>query len=405
MTTIFVFSHLRWNCVYQRPQHLMSRLATHYQIVFVEEPLTSGNDFLEHFRPVPNVEVLRPHVTSALACLHDDHLPVLQSHLAEFIRERSIDNYLVWFYTPGALPLASGLTPRAVIYDCMDELSGFMNAPRQFIQRENALYQLADLVLTGGPSLYRSRRERHPNVHCFSSSVDAAHFAPAGESPTPDHPAQESVPHPRLGFSGVIDECIDLALIAAIADAHPAWQLVMVGPVKIKPEKLPQRSNIHWLGQQSYEDLPRLMAGWNVCMLPFALNDATRFISPAQALEYMAAERPSVSTRIREVAEPYGQVIAIAGTTAEFIDACATLLIESDAQKAVRELEMRRILAGTSWDAAAAAIHRLIEALPGNVPLLREAANSDFPPELAFGAGRGSVAAAQRLGAVGRAAR
>ena len=393
MPAIIVFSHLRWNFVYQRPQHLLSRLARHYQIVFVEEPVPNGDDFLEHLRPAPNVEVLRPHVTSTLPGFHDDHLPVLQSQLAEFIRERRIDDYLIWFYTPMALPLASGLKPRAVIYDCMDELSAFMNAPRQLIQRENALYPMADLVLTGGPSLYRSKRERHANVHCFPSSVDAAHFAPVEGSRIPDHPAQESVPHPRLGYCGVIDERIDLALIAAIADAHPAWQLVMVGPVvKINPEILPQRSNIHWLGQQSYEDLPQFMANWNVCLLPFALNDATQFISPTKTLEYMAAGRPSVSTRIRDVAEPYGHVVAIADSKAEFIDACANLLGESDSQTAVREQEMRRILAGTSWDATADAIHLLIEALPANIPLRQDAANSEFGAELVEDAGRWSDA-------------
>ncbi len=382
MPTIIVFSHLRWNFVYQRPQHLLSRLAKHYQIVFIEEPVPNGDDFLEHLRPAPNVEVLRPHVASTTPGFHDDHLPVLQSQLAEFIRERGIDDYLVWFYTPMALPLANGLKPRAVIYDCMDELSGFMHAPRQLIQRENALYQLADLVLTGGPSLYRSKRERHGNVHCFSSSVDAVHFAPVAGSPMPDHPAQESVPHPRLGYCGVIDERIDLDLIAAIADAHPAWQIVMVGPVvKINAERLPQRSNIHWLGQQSYDDLPQFMAGWDVCLLPFALNDATRFISPTKTLEYMAAERPAVSTRIRDVAEPYGHVVAIADTALEFIDACAAMLAELDAQKAVRVQEMRRILSGTSWDATADAIHLLIEALPANIAAAQDAANSEFAPE------------------------
>ena len=415
MPTIIVFSHLRWNFVYQRPQHLLSRLARHYQIVFMEEPVPNGDDFLEHLRPAPNVEVLRPHVTSTLPGFHDDHLPVLQNQLAEFIRERRIDDYLIWFYTPMALPLVNGLKPRAVIYDCMDELSCFMNAPRQLIQRENALYHMADLVLTGGPSLYRAKRQRHANVHCFSSSVDAAHFAPVEGSPIADHPAQESVPHPRLGYCGVIDERIDLELIAAIADAHPAWQLVMVGPVvKINPGVLPQRSNIHWLGQQNYGDLPRFMAGWNVCLLPFALNDATRFISPTKTLEYMAAGRPSVSTRIRDVAEPYGHVVAIADTTAEFIDACADLLAESDSQTAVRDQEMRRILAGTSWDATADAIHLLIEALPERIREPRDAANSDFAPELAdecapwadapeystvvLGAGPTGLAAAYHLG-------
>ena len=385
MPTIIVFSHLRWNFVYQRPQHLLSRLAKNYQIIFMEEPVPNGADFIEHLTPAPNVEVLRPHVTSSIAGFHDDHLPVLQSHLADFMRERGIDDYLVWFYTPMALPLASGLAPRAIVYDCMDELSAFMHAPRQLIQRENALYQLADLVLTGGPSLYRSKRERHGNVHCFSSSVDAVHFAPDAQGGPGDHPAQANLPHPRLGYCGVIDERIDLELIAAMADVHPEWQIVMVGPVvKISPDKLPQRGNIHWLGQQGYEDLPRFMAGWDVCLLPFALNDATRYISPTKTLEYMAACRPSVSTRIRDVAEPYGHVVAIADTALGFIDACETLLAESGAQADSRLAQMQAIVSATSWDATADAIHAQIGALPTRRAAVRDdAANSDFSPIVA----------------------
>lgn len=391
MPTIIVFSHLRWNFVYQRPQHLLSRLARHYRIVFIEEPVPNGRDFLERLSPALNIEVLRPHVASSVAGFHDDHLPVLQGQLADYLRERGIDDYLVWFYTPMALPLAAELQPRAVIYDCMDELAAFLHAPRQLIQRENALYQLADLVLTGGPSLYRSKRERHGNVHCFSSSVDAGHFASAVGNRLPDHPAQARLPHPRLGYCGVIDERIDLDLIAAMADMHPQWQIVMVGPVvKINLEKLPQRSNIHWLGQQGYEDLPRFMAGWDVCLLPFALNDATRFISPTKTLEYMAAGRPSVSTRIRDVAEPYGHVVAIADTPQEFIQACEALLNEPAAQTASRLAQMQDIVSATSWDATADAIHAQITALPARRDAVRdEAANSDFAP--AHGETRGAA--------------
>ena len=382
MPTIIVFSHLRWNFVYQRPQHLLSRLARHYRIVFMEEPVPNGRDFLERLSPAANIDVLRPHVASSIPGFHDDHLPALQSQLADYLRDEEIDDYLVWFYTPMALPLAAELQPRAVIYDCMDELAAFLHAPRQLIQRENALYQLADLVLTGGPSLYRSKRERHGNVHCFSSSVDAGHFASAAQGSLPDHPAQAYLPQPRLGYCGVIDERIDLDLMAAMADVHPEWQIVMVGPVvKINLEKLPQRSNIHWLGQQSYEDLPQFMAGWNVCLLPFALNDATRFISPTKTLEYMAAGRPSVSTRIRDVAEPYGHVIAIADTPLEFIDACEALLVESAGQAASRLAQMQAIVSATSWDATADAIHAQIMALPARRDAVQdEAANSDFAP-------------------------
>ena len=409
MPTIIVFSHLRWNFVYQRPQHLLTRLAKHYQIVFMEEPVPNGADFLEHLTPAPNVEVLRPHVTSSIAGFHDDHLPVLQSQLADFLRTRGIDDYLIWFYTPMALPLAGELQPRAVVYDCMDELSAFMHAPRQLIQRENALYQMADLVLTGGPSLFRSKRERHDNVHCFSSSVDAGHFASAADSDLLDHPAQAALARPRLGYCGVIDERIDLELIAAMADVHPEWQIVMVGPVvKISHDKLPQRSNIHWLGQQDYADLPRFMAGWDVCLLPFALNEATRFISPTKTLEYMAAGRPSVSTRIRDVAEPYGHVVEIADTALAFIAACEAVLAETDAQQTRRRALMQGIVQATSWDATAEAIHAQIAALPARRPADRvEAANSDFGalqagpvsyPVVVIGAGPTGLAASYHLG-------
>ncbi len=362
MTCIIVFSHLRWNFVYQRPQHLLSRLARHHRVIFMEEPVPSAeSDRLEHLHPAPGVEVLRPHLTGVASGFHDDQLPMMGSQLADFMREQGIEDYYVWFYTPMAVPLAKDLQARAVIYDCMDELSAFKNAPRQLIQRENALYQLADLVLTGGPSLYQSKRERHPNVHCFASSVDAAHFADEVQ----DHPAQAGLRHPRLGYYGVIDERIDLDLLAALADSHPEWDIVMVGPVaKISDDALPQRSNLHWLGQRSYEELPQFVAGWDVCLLPFALNEATRFISPTKTLEYMAAGKPAVSTRIRDVAEPYGHIVKIADTPLEFIAACETLLTESQAERDARRAQMRGVVAGTSWDATARAIRDLMDVLP-----------------------------------------
>ena len=327
MPHLIVFSHLRWNFVYQRPQHLLSRLAQHFPVVFLEEPVADAEaDRLELLRPAPGIDLLRPHVRARATGFHDEHLPALGAHLADFLESQGIDDYLVWLYTPMALPLLQGLSPRAVVYDCMDELAAFRGAPRQLLQRESALYQVADLVLTGGPSLYEAKRTRHPQVHLFPSSVDAAHFA-SGQGQ--EHPAQQDLPRPRLGYHGVIDERLDLDLLAAVADAHPEWQLVMVGPVaKIAPESLPQRPNIHWLGQRPYEELPALVAGWDLCLMPFALNEATRFISPTKTLEYMAAGKPTVSTPIRDVAEPYGDVVRISATPAEFVAACEALLAE-----------------------------------------------------------------------------
>ena len=208
--SLIVFSHLRWNFVYQRPQHLLSRLARHYRIHFFEEPVASqAEERLEISEPAPNVSVYRMHSTIASPGFHDDQIPTLQRMVTEVVASEGIEDYAVWFYSPMALPLMQQLSPLAVIYDCMDELSAFRNAPRQLLQRESALLKRADVVFTGGPSLYRAKRDRHPNVHCFPSSVDAEHFRSAQDG-ADEHPLQQSVAKPRLGYFGVIDERLDL---------------------------------------------------------------------------------------------------------------------------------------------------------------------------------------------------
>jgi glycosyltransferase involved in cell wall biosynthesis len=358
MKTLVVFSHLRWNFVYQRPQHLMSRLAARWRVIFIEEPVPrSPRNELERLEPAPGVEVWRPHVIGDTPGFHDDHLPVLRRLVANAMQEQDITDYWIWFYTPMAVPLGAELTPRGVVYDCMDELSAFKNAPRQLIQRENALFKMADLVFTGGRSIFNAKRSRHPRVHCFPSSVDATHFRKASQ----DHPLQAALPRPRLGYCGVIDERINLPLIDAIAKARPQWQIVMVGPTaKIDPRELPRRANIHWLGQQSYDDLPALISGWDVCLLPFALNEATRYISPTKTLEYMACGRPSVSTSIRDVVEPYGQVVNIADTPEGFVIDCEAILERSREEQAAHAQALAQIVARTSWDSTAHAMAELI---------------------------------------------
>jgi UDP-galactopyranose mutase len=361
MSTILVFSHLRWNFVYQRPQHLLSRLAREYRVIFIEEPMTgSSGNFLEHISACAGVEVLRPHITGSATGFDEANLEFLHEMVAGYLRQKRIDDYAIWLYTPLALPIAKRLSACALIYDCMDELSAFRNAPPQLIDRENELFGVADIVFTGGPSLYESKKTRHHNVYCFPSSVDAAHFAPA-RTEIRDHEAQQAIPFPRVGYYGVIDERIDTDLIAALADARPDWQVIMVGPVvKIDPETLPRRPNIHWLGQRGYDELPRLVRTWDVCMMPFALNESTRFISPTKTLEYMAAERPAVSTPIRDVVDPYKHVVRIAYSHEEFISACAAAMAESETERAARVRAMRGIIAQTSWDKTAYTMGRLI---------------------------------------------
>jgi UDP-galactopyranose mutase len=362
--SIVVFSHLRWNFVYQRPQHLLSRLAAHHPVFFVEEPEldTAGPPRWERSTPEPNVVVLRPRTPVPAPGFHADQLPALEPLMAELAEELDGRTIVAWLYTPMALPLAEALAPDVVVYDCMDELSLFLGAPPELLSREASLIECADVMFTGGPSLFRAKQDRHPNVHCFPSSVDAAHFRVQGrELAEPDD--QAGLPHPRFGFYGVIDERLDLPLLEFIAKAHPEWQIVLVGPiVKIDPASLPQRENIHYLGQRSYQELPRYLAGWDVCLLPFARNDATRFISPTKTLEYMAAELPIVSTPITDVAEPYGSIVYLGDTPAEFLAACEAALAAGPEERGDRAAKMRRVLAGTSWDVTVSAMESLLAA-------------------------------------------
>ncbi|TWI67257.1 glycosyltransferase involved in cell wall biosynthesis [Pseudoduganella lurida] len=380
MSTIIVFCHLRWDFVFQRPQHLLTRLAKHYNIVLVEEPIHhDGESFMKKWNPAPNITVCQPHTPVHQWGFHDDQIPLLQPMVAELVPEG--EDPIVWFYTPMALPLLPQLHASLVIYDCMDELSAFKNPPRQLLQRESALLSIADLVFTGGPSLYEAKRTRHANAHCFSSSVDAKHFAHALDR-SASHPDQEHIPHPRLGFYGVIDERFDLDMAAAVADAHPEWQIVLVGPVvKIDPAHLPQRTNIHYMGQRTYDELPKFLAGWDVAMMPFALNEATKFISPTKVLEYMAAELPIVSTPIKDVVQPYGHVVAIGHSAAKFVAHCEAALAQTPEQTAEMVQKMRDVVANTSWEKTAERMRELIETTEPS----RNFARLTTPEDLSYG--------------------
>jgi protoporphyrinogen oxidase/glycosyltransferase involved in cell wall biosynthesis len=363
MNELVVFSHLRWNFVYQRPQQILSRLARRFRILFVEEPrYASGDPRALRSSPARGVTVLTPHTPLTAPGFHDDQIPLLQKLVGQAIAREHFDAYGAWLYTPMALPLLTKLSPRIIVYDCMDELPAFKAAPRQLVQRENALLRIANVVFCGGPSLYESRRARHCNVHLFPSSVDREHFA-RGADAANAHAEVKALGRPRLGFFGVLDERLDTELLAGIAERRPEWEICLVGPVlKIDKATLPQAPNLHYFGQRDYAELPAFLAGWDLAILPFARNESTRCISPTKTLEYMAAGRSIVSTRVGDVERLYGEVVRFADTPDDFVAACEAALVEPEAARSERRALMQRMVASTSWDETAREMRRRIEA-------------------------------------------
>jgi len=286
--------------------------------------------------------------------------------LDELIGAWEIQRYALWYYTPMAMAFSGHLKPIATVFDCMDELSAFAFAPRELLDYEEELLRRADLVFTGGHSLYEAKRHRHPRVHPFPSSVDTNHFGQA-RSGLDDPRDQAGIPHPRLGFFGVVDERMDLDLIAGLASQRPDWQIVILGPVvKIDEASLPTAPNLHYLGSKQYADLPAYVAHWDVALLPFAINASTRYISPTKTPEYLAAGKPAVSTPIHDVVRPYGErgLVRIASGTDEFVAAVEAALNEHQPRAETRRAWLERvdeILAQTSWDHTWAQMDALIE--------------------------------------------
>jgi UDP-galactopyranose mutase len=359
---LICLSHLRWNFVFQRPQHLMTRFAKERRVFFFEEPIfDTATPELRTTRD-QGVYVCEPHLPRDLspAAVTAE----LRRLLYELHNRFTIDRPVMWYYTPMALAFARDLTASAIVFDCMDELSAFHGAPPELLKHEAELLTRADLVFTGGQSLYEAKRERHRRVYAFPSSVDVPHFASARQTKT-DPADQASIPHPRLGFFGVVDERMDLGLLDAVASARPEWQIVMLGPcVKIDPSTLPRHPNIHYLGMKKYGELPSYLSGWDVALLPFAKNDSTRFISPTKTPEYLAAGRPVVSTSVRDVVRPYGEqeLVHIADRPDDFIRAIERAL-EPPSQDWRDRVD--RFLSELSWDRTWSEMSALIDGVTG----------------------------------------
>ncbi len=373
LETIVAFSPLRWNGSVHRMQHILSRLAVKRRVIYIEEPVSAAAS-APHWQlssPAPNVLVCRPHLPGPGPAYGPEQLPAWQPLLRKLRESYIINDLVAWVSTPLAAPLLNELGPDVIIYDCIDEISSPRACTAQWNDSETKLLSRADVVFTSGLSLYRAIRSRHANVHYFPSSVDAAHFRQARGThqrllnhplfSRPGEPeVQAELPHPRLGFYGVLDQRVDFALIDAVARTRPDWQLVLIGPVESNPRSLPRQPNLHYLGPRPYNQLPGYFSGWDVALLPFVVNETTRYLNPATALEYMAAERLIVSTRIADVVEPYCDIVYVGHSPNTFIVGCEQALNASPAERAERLRLMREVLMDTSWQHTARAMEHVM---------------------------------------------
>jgi UDP-galactopyranose mutase len=368
-TTLICFSHLRWNFVFQRPQHLMCRFAREMNVVFWEEPVeidASETAYLK-VRAADGCSAMRVVVPHLPQGMPDEAREAALKRLLDAHVASRRGPLVAWYYTPMMVPFSRHLDADVTVYDAMDELSKFRFAPPRLLDLEAELLGKADIVFTGGSSLYEAKKDRHENVHCFPSSVDRAHFLRA-RAPQGEPADQAGIPRPRLGFYGVLDERFDTELLARIAEMRPDWSFVMVGPiVKISEDDLPHRENIHYLGAKTYAELPAYLSGWDVALMPFAMNESTRFISPTKTPEYLAGGKPVVSTPVKDVVRHYGHLrgVQIAADPESFVAACEKALELSRNPESGWLAEADLLLSATSWDTTQARMAGLVAELLG----------------------------------------
>lgn len=371
MSGLVCISHLRWDFVWQRPQHLLSRIAKRYPVLFVEEPIHTAkvSEPVLEVLPggTPNISVLRllypaRHENDQRWLGHGDPetQAVYNKLLKEYLQTEGYNDPLLWLYTPMAHEFVEVLRPRLFIYDVMDQLSAFKGAPPALLEHERRMLQRADIVFTGGVSLYRDKKPFNAASHLFPSGVEVEHYQQAMHRQAFKRPADlPPADKPLLGYFGVIDERMDFELLNYVAQNRPDLNIVLVGPLaKIRREDLPQEPNIFITGMKNYQELPSYLAFFDVALVPFARNEATRFLSPTKTLEYMAAHKPIVATPIADLVELYGSVVHVAHTPQEFLQKIEVALKEDSSERRVQE---GKLLSQARWDNIAEQMRRLIE--------------------------------------------
>lgn len=342
MKNLLCFSHLDWNFVYQRPQHLLSRFSQNYKVFYFEEPKFGEENSVFEVEN-SSVTVIKTFVKNL-----SDYSDIEQL-VNDYLKRKGITADILWYYTPMALKFTSKIDAQVVVFDSMDELSAFKFAPQDLLEKEEELFRKADIVFTGGNSLFEAKKHRHHNIHSFPSSIDKSHFLKARDNGN-DPDDQKNIGFPRFGFYGVVDERFNIDLLREVSVKKPDWNFIIIGPVvKISPDELPKAGNIHYLGSKDYSELPAYIRHWDVAMNMFALNESTKFISPTKTPEYLCAGLPVISTSINDVVKPYGELglVEIADDAESFISKAEKLLTQKNNPDRLKIVD--EFLADKSW--------------------------------------------------------
>jgi UDP-galactopyranose mutase len=355
--TIICLAHLGWDYVWQRPQQIMSRFAARCRVVYIDPPAYEPLDEQVQLREridASGVHVVQPIISDQLQLApmrrFQEYFQILQR-----IMEQSPSVTILWLYVLEALPLVESLASQLdlIVYDCMDDFHSLDNSPAGERQRqlETRVIDLADLLFTAGRSMYEARKDRHPLAYCFSAGIDLPHFKAACDPALPLAAALDSIPCPRFGYFGVLDDRLDWQLVAAVARQRPDWQWVFVGPKFHQwHAELPQAHNIHYLGQQPYRDLPAYLKGFDICTMPFVLSDHTRFLHPTKILEYLAGDKQVISTSLPDAVAMYGGIISFGDSVEAWLEVGEKLLGTTPEQRIIFQVQVAPLLEQSSWD-------------------------------------------------------
>ncbi|MBI5275313.1 MAG: glycosyltransferase [Burkholderiales bacterium] len=314
--TVLVFPVIDWHFRVQRPQHLARELAAQgHRVLYFSTTFAPGSgpgDLRIVGSPAPNVHLLQLPLDGAHPNIYEDALSPSQAQsLADCIvwlqREAGLGALVSLVNLPFWRPVADVLPANLMVYDCMDYHAGFSTNTGAMLDEEHALLRDCDLLVTSSLRLSQLMREKAPGKpHALvRNGTEVAHFATVPPALKVERDAR-----PVVGYFGAISEWFDMKMVVAAAKQRPGWRFILVGSTfgcdVAEAGKLP---NIEFTGEVPYAELPSWVHGFDVCVIPFVLNELTSCTNPVKVYEYLSAGKPVVATRMPELEAIADQVL------------------------------------------------------------------------------------------------